>query len=79
MPNLQVNEGTQIRLMRMLFRALPVGSQLLAKHVDFIEQLDVGAKMGTYARMLQRCNIKRDNDIHDIHVNQLDWILVRCL
>eukprot|EP00435_Cladocopium_sp_Y103_P058504 s1151_g20.t1 len=33
-----VNEGTQIRLMRMLFRALPVGSHLLAeKHVDFIE------------------------------------------
>ena len=36
----QVVEGTQVRLLRMLFRSLPVGARRLSEtHADFLQKL----------------------------------------
>ena len=36
----QVVEGTQVRLLRMLFRSLPVGARCLSEmHADFLQKL----------------------------------------
>lgn len=57
---LEVNEGTQIRLMRMLFRALPAGSHLLAKHVDFIEREASRLTPAALTDLISICNAQSE-------------------
>ncbi|CAK9059161.1 unnamed protein product [Durusdinium trenchii] len=62
--HLEVVEGTHLRLMRMLFRALPNGSRTLApKHVDFIEREAYRLAPAVLTELISMCEVKVEVDV----------------